>query len=967
MKTKLHRFLGILLAALMISASVLVSPPVVHSAVGDGLLGEYFDNPDFTNLKLRREDAAVNFSWGADSPDPSMQPDDFSVIWTGRILPEYSETYTFYIKVDGGVRLWVNGKLMIDKWSQQTGKEWAADMFMKAGTLHNIRIEYFNGTGNASIKLYWSSKSRSKQLIPKSRMSPTPALLSKTGWTASAQSYSSPHSPDKAIDSDATNTSYWDATPYPQWWKVDLGKIRCVKQVKIRNYVSGSRYYNYTIEASLDGTNWTTVASKMNTAPATDAGDLHHMDVLARYFRVNMTYNSANKGVHISDFLIYGYSDHKNTQYQITDGLTAYAEQGLGIHSAGTTPGYPPENAIDGNSATFWEGGQASRWVGIDLGGNYNVRQVNVSCYADGTRFYRYEIQASKDGVGWTTIASKRNNTIEPIGGITYDVNADARHLRVYVMHNSANNFMHISNISIWGFSQCKDVTAAPEKNINDIIQAEDCDYNSGFSFIDVPEMIDPIGQGIYGDYGLGKATSPSSAHVGDYLKFSNVNFGVDGADQFRIRARSDIKNAVSRIELRLDSLDGTLIGSMPLYQQFSSMAYETMSIDISNNGSPVTGTHDVYLKVLEVGEGGFGINWIQFVKKSPRPTPAPLPTPYPTPAGEFNIYFGNLHSHSAMSDGLRKPDSAYSNGRNTGNLDFLALTDHSNLFDEQFDWDKSRKWAELKISADSNTVNGSFVGIRGYELTWYKSQGHMNVYNTDFFDTAGNMEFDDVYAFYDYIKQYPAAICKWNHAWDETTTPRFNGRLPYDEDFDKVVYLIGARALVHPTYGPTYYYSHYIDALDKGWHVAPSGNEDNHNADWGNKTFHGKKVRTAILAESLTRDRIFDAIRQYRVYSTSDVNMQIFYRINGQIMGSTLSNPPTLNFNIRVTDPDTNDRITKIEILTEGGAVVHTHNCNSTSVQITPTLDNTKKYYFLRVTQADGEFAITAPVWTGK
>jgi hypothetical protein len=340
------------------------------------------------------------------------------------------------------------------------------------------------------------------------------------------------------------------------------------------------------------------------------------------------------------------------------------------------------------------------------------------------------------------------------------------------------------------------------------------------------------------------------------------------------------------------------------------------------------------------------------------------LPEPLPVPEGEYNVYFGNIHSHTAFSDGEGVPDEAYDYAKNVAGLDVLAITDHSNLFDFQFEPSKSRKWADVHRSADENTKNGEFVAIAGYEMTWYGDQGHMNVYNTELFETAGNMSFDNLNDFYEFLSQDPAAIAKWNHPWGSDV---FDNFFPYHEAFDKVVHLMSARALVDPEKDPFYFYSDYIRALDLGWHVAPAGNEDNHKGKWGTVKQKGRYVRTAFLAESLTREHIFDAIRQHRVYSTTDLNMKVIFRVNGQIMGSILHNPSQLNFDITVVDPDSTDKITKVEILTEGGAVVYSHDSDDSTVHITPSLPTAgKKYYFLRVTQADGEMAITAPVWTG-
>ena len=84
--------------------------------------------------------------------------------------------------------------------------------------------------------------------------------------------------------------------------------------------------------------------------------------------------------------------------------------------------------------------------------------------------------------------------------------------------------------------------------------------------------------------------------------------------------------------------------------------------------------------------------------------------------------------------------------------------------------------------------------------------------------------------------------------------------------------------------------------------------------------------------------------------------------------MGSTLSNPSTLNFSISAADPDSGDKVSKIEVYTEGGQLAGSSSFNSENVNWTnfTISNNTKKYYFIKVIQLDGEYAITAPIWTG-
>jgi hypothetical protein len=105
---------------------------------------------------------------------------------------------------------------------------------------------------------------------------------------------------------DTSLTSFWGASPSPQWWQVDLESVYDISRIIIRNYVDGNRCYQYDIVASENNQDWTTIASKTTSDPATDAGDSYAVKVRARFLRVTMNRNSANIGVHISNFHVEG-------------------------------------------------------------------------------------------------------------------------------------------------------------------------------------------------------------------------------------------------------------------------------------------------------------------------------------------------------------------------------------------------------------------------------------------------------------------------------------------------------------------------------------------------------------------------------------------------------------------------------------------------------------------------------------
>jgi glucan endo-1,3-alpha-glucosidase len=152
------------------SNNVLAKTITISAASGNGLSGQYFDNMDFTNLKLTRTDININFNWGNGSPVSTMGADQFSIRWTGQVQALYSETYTFYTNSDDGVRLWVNGQEIINNWTDHAPTENSGSISLAAGQKYDIKMEYYENGGGAVAMLSWSSKTQAKQIIPKSQL-----------------------------------------------------------------------------------------------------------------------------------------------------------------------------------------------------------------------------------------------------------------------------------------------------------------------------------------------------------------------------------------------------------------------------------------------------------------------------------------------------------------------------------------------------------------------------------------------------------------------------------------------------------------------------------------------------------------------------------------------------------------------------------------------------------------------------
>ena len=357
-----------------------------------------------------------------------------------------------------------------------------------------------------------------------------------------------------------------------------------------------------------------------------------------------------------------------------------------------------------------------------------------------------------------------------------------------------------------------------------------------------------------------------------------------------------------------------------------------------------------------------------------------------------FQRYFGQLHSHTQYSDGAGSLDSALAYVKalpDNANVDFVAFTDHSNYFDKSgaanpegalYDMTKATEysqqtWKSYKDAvAAFNTENaGSMVAIAGFEMTWSGGPGHINTFNTPGIVSRNNTTLNNktkdagLQAYYKLLSQTEGAnsISQFNHPG--TTFGNFIDFGYWDAVVDTRMYMVevgnGEGQIGAGGYYPSY--EQYIMALDKGWHVAPTNNQDNHKGRWGN----ANDARDVILTDDFTEDGIYAALRARRMYATEDKNLELDYTVNGNMMGSIIDVPEKLNFEISFNDPDRTDSIAKVELVVNSGKVAYTWDSaadlakGSVSVELAPEYT----YYFVRVTEGDGDLAVTAPVWVGE
>ena len=359
-----------------------------------------------------------------------------------------------------------------------------------------------------------------------------------------------------------------------------------------------------------------------------------------------------------------------------------------------------------------------------------------------------------------------------------------------------------------------------------------------------------------------------------------------------------------------------------------------------------------------------------------------------------YQPYFGQLHSHTQYSDGSGTLDSALSYIRSlpdSANVQFVAFTDHSNYFDSKNDpnveaalydtslvkdSDANHSWKTYKNTiAQFNEDNaGSMVAIGGFEMTWSGGPGHINTFNTPGIVSRNNSTLNNktddagMKAYYALLSQEEGknSISQFNHPG--TTFGNFKDFNYWDPVIDSRMYMVevgnGEGQIGAGGYYPSY--EQYIMALDKGWHLAPTNNQDNHQGKWGN----ANDARDVILTDNFTEEGIYDAIRALRMYATEDKNLELGYTVNGLMMGSRIETVPgKLDIEVSVYDPDRTDSIAKVEVVVNSGKVAHVWDdpAEFKSGTLSVTLAPEYSYYFIRVTQKDGDLAVTSPVWVGE
>ncbi|MBI2430190.1 MAG: glycoside hydrolase family 3 C-terminal domain-containing protein [Ignavibacteriales bacterium] len=123
----------------------------------NGILAEYFDNKELKGEpKLRRVDSQINFRWGNEIPAEGIGDDNYSVRWTTKLKPALSGTYELTTASDDGVRLYLDGKLLIDHWNDHAVEARMANGTLEGGKMYDVKMEFYENGGDAIALLGWT-------------------------------------------------------------------------------------------------------------------------------------------------------------------------------------------------------------------------------------------------------------------------------------------------------------------------------------------------------------------------------------------------------------------------------------------------------------------------------------------------------------------------------------------------------------------------------------------------------------------------------------------------------------------------------------------------------------------------------------------------------------------------------------------------------------------------------------------
>jgi hypothetical protein len=410
-------------------------------------------------------------------------------------------------------------------------------------------------------------------------------------------------------------------------------------------------------------------------------------------------------------------------------------------------------------------------------------------------------------------------------------------------------------------------------------------------------------------------------------------------------------------------------------------------------------------------GSGGFLKVWASDAVPEPQvPDEAGHVFTPLSPSIPWNFYFGSHHNHSTYSDGGipvatcngavesahagADPGAAYTYAKSTAGLDFLSLLDHNHIFDTACGTGcttaQIRARYQAGLTAAANASDSTFVGIFGQEWGVISGGGHVALY--EYTKLFGWDAFSDVItAKSDYPNLWNTIV---NAAYQGSNGSMAGFCHPQSSDFGSYAQSANALASVRAiavisgpatskleTYadagtrysGPKAGTDRYQYLLQRGWKVGPEAHGDSHCLNYGTST----RNRTVVLATSLGKASVMDAMLNKRFYTSSDKNAQMFFGTADltKVMGQTFTTASaTLDLLAWISDPD-GSAVSTATLYTGNPAAgtgsptsAAMTNAGGGSYTATVTVPASgSAYYYVYATLANGGELFSSPIWVSK
>jgi lysophospholipase L1-like esterase len=599
---------------------------------GRGLAGYYFEGTDFTQVKFKREDPQLHFNWQKGSPDPSLGDSGFGARWSGRVQPKFSETYHFYTRTTGGVRLWVNNKLLVDDWSTHPLKDNKGSIALKAGVRYDLRVEYFDTSAASRVELHWASARQSREPIPQMRMfasefdtTPPTAATRLRATYVTDRAYKLVWNPA----TDDSGTVVYD---------VYTGKTR-MGATTGTSFARGGRnpLNNYAITVrAVDFAGNVTVSSPLLITTKSPFADGDGIGLAAKYFSA-------------PDF----------TDFTLTRTDPQLALSGIGGGS---------DLSRGGSFSARWEGRIEAKYdelytfhlhtgsaVRLWVGGQLLIDQPSLAAatehraskklragrtYEIRVEYQHLEGQATLTG-SWSSLSTQKQlipasqfqpafvdstpptiplslrmeQVTERTASIRWDASSDDVGVVRYHIYRGD---VHVGLASGTSFTE---ENLQPNTSYTYTVVAVDgasrASSPSGPLMVTTKQVVtrDALSTIPAVDYNDGSGVSRAGGVItdldnGDWVKFDAVDFG-SGVNSWRVRLGATVSAAGGAIELRLGSPSGTLIGSHVVQATGSYGTHYTQRVAVSG----ATGVHDLYL-VFRNRTGVANVESFQFSKQ---------------------------------------------------------------------------------------------------------------------------------------------------------------------------------------------------------------------------------------------------------------------------------------------------------------------------------------------------------------